>query len=483
MEAAGLLMELASSLDDAIRELSRLQMRLDDAAESTAAVQAQLEWSLAEADTLEHRASIDPSWAAAAVSARSHADDTRRLASRASAELAELETFARAQAERIVDDWDATDLAVAIRIDAISTLAMRGETVEFDLIPSSIVRAAFGQVPATTQERLSRAAPEEVATLSGAPATMRYLANRTLARSHVRQLMATRAPLIAVPPARRLHSQQIALEDIEQELAIHLPFLDPRRQLLMWDPLGDGRVVEVLGDIASAEHIAVVVPGITNTIANFDDRHLARSQSIWKAATALDPETAVIAWLGYDTPGFVDALSKSTAQDAHGDLSAFVSDLPPGRHVTVVAHSYGTVLSAEAAISGLPVDELVLVGSPGTSLSSASDAQLEPDARIWAAVTGSDFVGRVSVGSLACPAVVVGMRSASPLERLSSACRTDRDGDVFRLSHGINPAHSDFGATELPTDGASGHSSYFDEGTASLEAIAEIVTETSAPSP
>src|SRR5665811_1285063 len=75
MEAAGLLMELASSLDDAIREMSRLQMRLDAAVESTRDRQARLEWSLAEADTMEHRASIDAAWTAAAVSARSHADD------------------------------------------------------------------------------------------------------------------------------------------------------------------------------------------------------------------------------------------------------------------------------------------------------------------------------------------------------------------------------------------------------------------------
>lgn len=483
IEAAGLLMELASRLDDARLDLSRLQMRLDDATESAHACQAQLEWSLAEADAMEHRATIDPTWTSAAVSARSQADAIRHVASRASTDLAEFEAHANTRAQQIVDEWHATDLAIAIRIDAITTLAIRGNTVEFALTPSSIVSAAFEQVPTETQDDLVRAAPEAIATLSGAPAPMRYLANRTLVESHVEQLLAARAPLLAVPPGRRLHSQQVALESIERQLGIHVPFLDPRRRLLMWDPVGDGRAVEVLGDLASAGHIAVVVPGITNTIANFDDRHLARSQNIWGAAKALDPETAVIAWLGYDTPGFVDALSKSTADDAHGDLAAFVSDLPVERHVTVVAHSYGTVLSAEAALRGMPVDDLILVGSPGTSLPSASDANLGPDARIWAMVTGSDFVGRASVGSLACPAVLLGIRSAGPLERLVPACRTDRDGDVLRLSHGVNPAHSDFGATELPTDGASGHSGYFDEGTASLEAIAEIVTDTSPPAP
>lgn len=479
MEAAGLLTELASSLGEAIREMSRLQMRLDDAAKSARAYQAQLEWSMAEAAAMEDRATIHPAWTMDAVRARTHADETQRLASRASVELAELETHALAEAERILDEWEATDLAVAIRIDHISTLAKRGETVEFDVIPTPIVSAAFGQVSAATQEGLARAAPETFATLSGAPAPMRYVANRTLAESHVRRLMTARAPLIAIPPDRRLHAQQVALERIEHELGINRPFLDPERQLLAWDPLADGRVIEVLGDLASAEHIAVVVPGITNTIANFDDRHLARSQNIWRAAKALDPDTAVIAWLGYDAPGFVDALSKSSADDAHGDLSAFVGDLPRGRHVTVVAHSYGTVLAAEAAMRGMPVDELILVGSPGTSLRSVSNAELEPDAEIWAAVTANDFVGRAGPGSFACPAVLLGLRPATPLERLWPACRTDRDGDVFGLSHGVNPAHSDFGATELPTDRASGHSGYFDDGTASLKAIAEIVTETS----
>ena len=83
---------------------------------------------------------------------------------------------------------------------------------------------------------------------------------------------------------------------------------------------------------------------------------------------------------------------------------------------------------------------------------------------------------RAGPGSHACPLLVVGVDAAGPSAAAWPACRTDRDGDVLALWHGINPAHSAFGAVELPTAGIGGHSRYFDPGTDTLESIAEVVT-------
>ncbi|MBM0280156.1 alpha/beta hydrolase, partial [Micromonospora tarensis] len=42
------------------------------------------------------------------------------------------------------------------------------------------------------------------------------------------------------------------------------------RRFLLFDRRGDGRAVEVLGDLAGADRIAVLVPGVGSTLADFD---------------------------------------------------------------------------------------------------------------------------------------------------------------------------------------------------------------------
>ncbi len=43
------------------------------------------------------------------------------------------------------------------------------------------------------------------------------------------------------------------------------------------------------------------------------------------------------------------------------------------------------------------------------------------------------------------------------------------------LHYGTNPAHEDFGAIEIATDGSTGHSEYFAAGTVTLDNLAHIV--------
>ena len=42
------------------------------------------------------------------------------------------------------------------------------------------------------------------------------------------------------------------------------------RQFLAFDPAGDGTAVEVLGDLSTADRIAVLVPGVDTTLRDFD---------------------------------------------------------------------------------------------------------------------------------------------------------------------------------------------------------------------
>ena len=86
-------------------------------------------------------------------------------------------------------------------------------------------------------------------------------------------------------------------------------FDDPDRHFLLFDPEGDGRAAEVFGDLTSARHVAVVVPGMNNDLNNFTGGDAERVQH---QASQFDPDqVATIQWLGYDTPEGATALSAS----------------------------------------------------------------------------------------------------------------------------------------------------------------------------
>ncbi|TXS10309.1 alpha/beta hydrolase, partial [Streptomyces sp. wa22] len=146
----------------------------------------------------------------------------------------------------------------------------------------------------------------------------------------------------------------------------------PGRQFLTFDGRDGGRSAEVLGDLSRARRIAVLVPG-----AGVDLDHYGRLRR--GAQTLLDElggGSAVVAWLGYRTPTTLgpSSLTAARADEAAPGLRAFVAELTtatPDARVTVLCHSYGSVVCARAA-SGLDVADIVLYGSPGTGAGSAA---------------------------------------------------------------------------------------------------------------
>ncbi|PWR08917.1 hypothetical protein DKT68_14020, partial [Micromonospora acroterricola] len=107
------------------------------------------------------------------------------------------------------------------------------------------------------------------------------------------------------------------------------------RRFLTFDPRGDGRAVEVLGDLAGADRIAVLVPGVGTTLTDFD-RGLggvarrapsAQAGQLYRELRAADPaaRVAVLAWLGYDPPdGVVTAASGASARRGAAGLAALL---------------------------------------------------------------------------------------------------------------------------------------------------------------
>ena len=247
-------------------------------------------------------------------------------------------------------------------------------------------------------------------------------------------------------------SRRAALADLDRRIARYRRWVSEARRLLAFDP--EGLVVEVLGDVPldEAGHVVVLVPGVWNDLGNYEESLRRHASNLHAAATDLaGPNVATVVWLGYDPPDAAltwGSATGSAADSAGDDLAGLVAwlDTIGGReqHQTLIGHSYGSLVVAEALEEGAAVDDAVLIGSPGVRRDAVAD--LDTDAAVWAA-------------------------------------RTDRDGIRFvpnmrvgPLGHGRDPTDPAFGARPFATGGATGHSGYFTPETAALSNLAAIVT-------
>lgn len=220
---------------------------------------------------------------------------------------------------------------------------------------------------------------------------------------------------------------------------------------------GPDRLIEVVGELATAHRVAILVPGADTTVADFDRGHggVQRRSLAWQARRLHEAAggnangVAVIAWLGYDPPDGIglDAARSTLARDGARDLVAFTRWLAvarPEATVTVIGHSYGSVVMAHAAAALPPaVTDLVAIGSPGMDVDTAAD--LGTTARVHAASAVGDWTTRLP------------------------------DVRLFGLGHGAHPTRPDFGAEPFDVTGAVGHDGYFVPGAASLTSLAAII--------
>ncbi|MGP3965662.1 alpha/beta hydrolase [Nonomuraea sp. 3N208] len=221
----------------------------------------------------------------------------------------------------------------------------------------------------------------------------------------------------------------------------------PARHFLSFDGRDGGRTVEVFGELSNAQRIAVLVPGAG---INLDKYGLLRGGSM-RLREALGDGSAVIAWLGYATPSSVSlqAMTPGRADEAAPGLRAFVRELRvarPGVRVSLLCHSYGSVVCGRAA-PGLDVADIVLFGSPGAGAADA--AALRTPAAVWAGRTAGDWVGGLPHVSIELPFVTVGL--------------------------GGDPISPGFGA-RIFAAGGGGHSDYLASGSTALASIARIVS-------
>lgn len=233
-----------------------------------------------------------------------------------------------------------------------------------------------------------------------------------------------------------------------------------KRYLMQLD--GDGHAAIAVNNPDTADNIVTYVPGTGASLPKIGGG-VDRADRMVREAVDADrtAETAAIAWFGYDAPQDI-AKAGSGAPAARGatPLVNFQQGLRVSHegatpsHNTVVSHSYGTVVTAEAA-SGhreLDADDVVFVASPGLGgphdvggLHLAGPDDRPNSERVWATVAGNDWI------------------------------------NLIEVVHGADPTDSGFGARIFASDSGSGistaaHSKYWDDDSDSLENMGRIIT-------
>lgn len=242
-----------------------------------------------------------------------------------------------------------------------------------------------------------------------------------------------------------------------------------------------------IGDLDAAKNVTFAVPGMASSSEKMTDWADA-SQQIYDEQGRVhgEPERAVVAWMGYDSPpipgaGNVDrgvwqsdyakAGGKHLADTLRG-LDAVRAGNPPTTNV--VAHSYGTTTAAFALTEkDVHVDSLVTLASAGLPDSVPKATALHAD-EVYAGQ--AEYVNPITEGTL-------------PWVREGKGDQWAAVGREFSADHHVDPSSPGFGAHTFGADGdgplvgvtdhgvhTSSDTGYLDRDTQSLRNVAYATT-------
>jgi hypothetical protein len=206
-----------------------------------------------------------------------------------------------------------------------------------------------------------------------------------------------------------------ALDRVEQVLA------RGDRQLLLLDTSGRLATAAVaVGDVDTADHVAVFTPGMGTTVEgrlegydrDMDQLRSLALRELW--TTDPDATVATVSWLGYQAPStpwedssqgrsqwhhLLDPDRSVALDDAAREgavpLTSFLQGIDAARaddpHLTGLGHSYGSLTTGLALQAPTGVDDAVFFGSPGLGLTDADDV-LVPDGHRYVVEARNDPV-------------------------------------------------------------------------------------------
>lgn len=291
---------------------------------------------------------------------------------------------------------------------------------------------------AEEQEALIAAYPDRLGAADGLPAGARDDANRISMARDIAVLTEREADGTLTEDEKQvLENARKAQEALKTADDYVMPGTNdrPGGQLWLYDPDafgGDGRVAIAVGDLDTADDVAVSVPGIKTEMTGAPGG-VRDAANLYESAryNGDGSSVATMFWLGYDTPDEAwdsATLTEGRAADGGERLATAVEGLRASRagdpaHMTAVGHSYGSTTTAYAATDhDLAVDDVALIGSPGAGPADHA----------------SDF----SVGA---DHVYDGRNSHDPVAFLGDEGWARKSG-LFGAGLGVDPSSEDFGA-------------------------------------
>ncbi|MEV5647162.1 alpha/beta hydrolase [Nocardia sp. NPDC052254] len=254
--------------------------------------------------------------------------------------------------------------------------------------------------------------------------------------------------------------------------------------LYVYQPLafdGKGRAAIAIGDPDTAPNTAVLVPGASQSVRASDASDTgwfaaqsSQAQNLYTESNRADPShpTAVVAWMGYDSPtnGITAVVSGDpTAERAGGELLARDVDglwatHQGASHVTTVGYSAGAIVTADAAAaSHLHTNDMVLLGPVSTDQAHhAADYHLDH---------GHVYVGEASNDLNAHGGHAILNAHSHLTGQGGDADPTDPDYGATRIKAETPPSYS----SPLYYSGQA-HLHYFTPGSESLYATTDITS-------
>lgn len=258
--------------------------------------------------------------------------------------------------------------------------------------------------------------PEKIGNLNGVDGASRNKANRIVLDQKLADLPGEIARLDAEaadassPAAReKILERKAKLQHELDELTVVQQTLnkgaDPDtgeggdgvpRQLLGLDTSGRNvKAIVAQGDVDTADHVGVVVPGLHTNVGKNLDAYDNRATDLYKNAklqTKPGETVAMVEYLGYDAPQVeIEAAITTYAEEGARGLSGFLNGMDASRehgagdtHITLFGHSYGSTTSGIAAtlVNDGVVDDIVLAGSPGAGVQHVSEYHV-PEGHAW----------------------------------------------------------------------------------------------------
>ncbi|GGX48199.1 alpha/beta hydrolase [Streptomyces noursei] len=335
------------------------------------------------------------------------------------------------------------------------------------------------------QQDLIALYPELVGQLDGIPAVVRDEANRAYLPMLISKLDGL--------DDDKARTQLEGLREISSQLDAGSY---PPMFLLGIDDKGNGRAIISYGNPDASRNVSAYVPGLGTALdKDFATHDLKRARDTAIGAQRHDPSSASIVWLGYDAPQLpaddlldnLDVLGEQNARAGAPAYSSFMSGIAVSNdnsdpHITAIGHSYGSLTVGQTALmtKGIPgVDDIVLLGSPGTGAQSAADlgvgkdhvfvgaAENDPVTHLPSKAEGSGLLAGAGAGSLTGDPVTTGLGGA-----IGYGVGSLMSGD-HELWFGVDPASEEFGARRFKVDAGArpfidgqgptpAHSHYFD---------------------